>query len=74
MADYCEVDIQKIRDSDLPAIIKTEVENFISWDFNETWVDSRVLFNILERGVVFRVIDKCRNFILMESNLQEICL
>ena len=34
MADYCEVDIQKIRDSDLPAIIKMEVENFISWDFN----------------------------------------
>ena len=41
MADYCEVDIQKKRDSDNPAIIKTEVENFISWDFNETWVDSR---------------------------------
>ena len=42
MADYCEVDIQKIRDSDLPAIIKMEVENLISWDFNETCVASRV--------------------------------
>ena len=74
MADYCEVDIQKIRASDLPAIIKTEDENFISRDFNETWVDSRVLLNMLDSGVVFRVIDKCRNFILMKSNLQEICL
>ena len=26
----------------------------------------------LEGGVVFREIDKCRNFNLMESNLQEI--
>ena len=30
-----------------------------------------VLFNMLERGVVLRVIDKCRNFNLMESNLRE---
>ena len=33
-----------------------------------------VLFNMTEKGVVFRVIDKCRNFNLMESNLQKICL
>ena len=33
-----------------------------------------VLINMLERGVVFRVIDKCRIFIVMESNLREICL
>ena len=37
-------------------------------------MDSRVLFNMLERGVVFRVIDKCRNFNLMKSNLRKICL
>ena len=29
---------------------------------------------MLERGVVFRVIDKCRNYILMKSDLREICL
>ena len=72
MVDYCEVDLQKIRDYDLPAIIKMEVENLISWDFNEACVASRVLFNMLERGVGFRVIDKCRIFNFMESNLREI--
>ena len=35
---------------------------------------SRVLFNMLEKGVAFKVIDKCTNFNLMESNLREICL
>ena len=72
--DYYEVDLQKIRDSDLPAIIKTEVENFITWNFNEALVEPGVLFNMLERSVVFRVNDKCRNLNLMESNLREICL
>ena len=74
MVDYCQLDIQKIMDSDLPVIIKMELEKFIYWDFNETLVESWILLNMLERGVVFRVIDKCRDLNLMESNLKEICL
>ena len=38
------VDRQKIRESDLPEVIKSEVEDMISWDFSETWYESEVLF------------------------------
>ena len=39
MADYCNTDLKKIRDSYFQAIIKAEVESFICWDFDETQVE-----------------------------------
>ena len=72
--DYYEIDLQKLSDSDFPEIIKAEVEDFITWNFKEALLDFSTLFNILERGVIFRVIDKCRDLNLRDTNLREICL
>ena len=72
--DYYEIDLQKLRNSDFPEIIKVEVENFITWNFNEALLEPATLCHILERGVIFRVIDKCRDLNLRETNLREICL
>ena len=72
--DYYEVDLQKLRDSDFPEIIKAEVQDFITWNFNEALFELSTLFNILERGVIFRVIDGCRDLSLRDTNLREICL
>ena len=59
--DIHEVDLQKLRDYDFPEIIKAEVQDFITWNFNEALFELSTLFNILERGVTFRVIDRCRD-------------
>ena len=72
--DIFEVDLQKIRDSDFPEIIKAEVQDFIIWNFNEALFELSTLFNILERGITFRVIDRCRDLNLDDTNLREICL
>ena len=72
--DIFEVDLQKLRDSDFPEIIKAEVQDFIIWNFNEALFELSTLFNILERGVTFRVIDRCRDLNLDDTNLREICL
>ena len=66
------VDRQKIRESDLPEVIKREVEDMISWDFSETWYESEVLFSMLERGIFHRVIDRVENLGLMEENFNEV--
>ena len=72
--DIYEVDLQKLRDIDFPEIIKAEVQDFITWNFNEALFELSTLFNILERGVIFRVIDRCRDLNLQDTNLREICL
>ena len=67
MADYTDTELQKIKEldfpavikSEVPAVIKSEVESFICWDFNEIGVEPRILFNMLGRGVDFRIIDRC---------------
>ena len=71
--DIFEVDLQKLRDSDFPEIIKAEVQDFIIWNFNEALFELSTPFNILERGVTFRVIDRCRDLNLDDTNLREIC-
>ena len=50
------------------------MENFITWNFNEALLEPRTLFNMLERDVVFRVINKCRDLNAREENLREIYL
>ena len=72
--EHHAIDLQKIRDSNLPEIIKTDVEDMISWEFDETRMDGEALFSILERGVFHRVTSVLENLGLCEDNIREVVL
>ena len=72
--DHHTENLRKIRNSDLPEIIKKGVEDKISWDFNEARMEPDVLFSVLEPGVFHRVMDRLQNSGLFEDNIREVVL
>ena len=70
--DHHAEDLRKIRNSDLPEIIKKDVEDMISWDFNDAHMEPDVLFLVLERGVFHCVMNRLQNLGLFEDNIREV--
>ena len=61
-----------IRDSDLPEVIKADVEDMNSWVFNETRMELEILFSVVERGVFHRVTNTLENLVSFEDNIREV--
>ena len=72
--DHQAENLQKIRVSDLPGVINTDVEDIITRDFNETRMELEILFSVVERGVFHRVTNTLENLELFEDNIREVDL
>lgn len=67
-----DVDLQRVQESNLPSIIKEELEKFLTWDFDCSRFQNKQLFKILERAVLSEVMGTLIGLRLTEESLNEV--